>query len=142
MSAATGPANPHRKRLRNPLHGVTEAELEALKAFSEEEEAFSEANFDERDVFLSAAPEKIPGGKFPKFTEFFIALVVPRRQRDAVLGDLEERFHEDLRVLGYDRALWRYRAEAFKTVVLLLWPKLKRLGIVGLLASAFKQYFG
>jgi hypothetical protein len=69
-------------------------------------------------------------------------LVVTRRQRDAILGDLEERFHEDVRSCGVDRAISRYRAEAFSTVFHLVWPKLKRLGLFALLVSALRRLIG
>jgi hypothetical protein len=78
----------------------------------------------------------------PKFSEFMLALVLKPGQEDAILGDLEQRFKRNVKKCGRQRALWRYRAETFKTTCVLLWPKLKSLGLFGLLATVFKHFLG
>jgi hypothetical protein len=90
----------------------------------------------------SRSPSEAQKSFPPEWLEFVVGLVAARRQRNELLGCLEERFHENVRLHGYDRALSRYRSEALDTILRLVWPKLKRLGLFGLVVSAVRRLFG
>jgi hypothetical protein len=70
--------------------------------------------------------------------EFLITAIVPKRRRDALLGDLEERFARDCEKFDLDRARRRYSAGVANILLRLAWPALKRLRWWALLAAAWR----
>jgi hypothetical protein len=75
----------------------------------------------------------------PALAEWLVALIVPRRRADAVLGDLEERFQRDAASRGLRRARLRYWAEALRSVGPIVWIKAKRLGFLALVAEIWRR---
>jgi hypothetical protein len=83
---------------------------------------------------LQALPDNPPG-----LAEWLVALVAPKRRADAVLGDLEERFHRNVDSLGLRRARARYWAEALRSIGPILWMKAKQLGLLALVAEIWRR---
>jgi len=60
----------------------------------------------------------------PQFAKYLIYLLIPRNNREAILGDLEEDFHEVKREFGLRKAKFHYRVQVLRSI----WPMIK--GIV------------
>jgi hypothetical protein len=76
----------------------------------------------------------------PGVAEWFVALIVPMRRSDGVLGDLEERFHRHVETRGLRRARWLYWAEALQSIAPILWTKAKRLGMIAAIAEIWRRF--
>jgi hypothetical protein len=59
----------------------------------------------------------------PKLAEYLIYLFFPRKDREAILGDLEEDFHEVHKKFGLRQARLQYWAQVFRS----LWPIIRAL---------------
>lgn len=57
----------------------------------------------------------------PQFAKYLIYLLIPRNNREAILGDLEEDFHEVKREFGLRKAKFHYRVEVLRSI----WPMIK-----------------
>jgi hypothetical protein len=75
----------------------------------------------------------------PGLAEWLVALIVPRRRADAVLGDLEERFHRHVTLRSLQRARVLYWAEALRSIGPILWIKAKRLGFLAVVAEIWRR---
>jgi hypothetical protein len=80
----------------------------------------------------------------PAISEFFLTALSDAKKADAIIGDLNERFHADCvdPTIGPKRARLRYRASVFRSLRPLFWRWLKRAGLVGLLIDAFRRWTG
>jgi len=77
-----------------------------------------QASFGVAGAFSSAASPR-----FPKF----LLLLIPKKNREYVIGDLEEEFHTILvPEYGYRIARWWYWAQVLAAFVPILWDQLKR----------------
>ena len=86
--------------------------------------------------------DRAPGTHPPAIAEIVLALAVRGRQREAIVGDMDERFGASAKKLGRKRAARLYWAEVIRSVAPLLWAAIKRLGIAAALVDAVKQFFG
>jgi hypothetical protein len=75
----------------------------------------------------------------PAFAEFLLAAVTADKLRDAILGDYLEQFHRNCRSIGCARARRIYWAGVIRSLVPLVWSRLRDAGLVGLL---FKYWSG
>ena len=75
----------------------------------------------------------------PRLAEFFVALFLSKKKRDAVLGDLEERFDKNCEDFGLRRARVRYWAEALNSLGPLFWSAFKKLGFGALLFAWLRR---
>jgi predicted DNA-binding protein (UPF0251 family) len=82
------------------------------------------------------------GPEPPALAEFLVAMFVSAEHRDALLGDMEEKFNAELaRGWSQPRARRVYWAEALRTIGPLAWRKVRGLGWIALLFGAMKKYF-
>jgi hypothetical protein len=77
------------------------------------------------DTFASDSP--ITGGMPPALAEGLLVLLTDKRLADALLGDLEERFHRDRMTRGLRHARLLYWSRTLASIRPLLWPAIKRL---------------
>jgi hypothetical protein len=75
----------------------------------------------------------------PSLAEWLIALLVPQRRSDAVLGDLEEHFQRNIISRGLQRARALYWAETLRSIGPILWMKAKQLGVLALVAEIWRR---
>jgi hypothetical protein len=82
--------------------------------------------------------EVVPPGP-PSWAEYAVNLFAPAKRREALVGDLEERFAKDCERLGEKRARRKYCIRAIRELgpVLLQWLK-KIGGVVGIIDLARK----
>ena len=78
----------------------------------------------------------------PALSELTIRVVATGRTRDALLGDLEEKFVNDCRTVGVNRARWRYRAEVLQTALPVLRRTLGRIGGATLIGDLIHWWLG
>jgi hypothetical protein len=75
----------------------------------------------------------------PSRAEWLIALLVPKRRVDSVLGDLAERFQRHVAIYGLRRARNLYWAEALRSVLPIAWAKAKKLGMIAAVAELWRR---
>jgi hypothetical protein len=75
----------------------------------------------------------------PGLAEWLVTLIVPSRRADAVLGDLEERFHKNVASRGLPRARMLYWAETLRSIGPILWMKAKQVGFLALVAEIWRR---
>jgi hypothetical protein len=71
-----------------------------------------------------------------------LALAARREQREAIVGDADERFAANVKRFGRKRAVRLYWAEVIRSALPLLWAAIKRLGIATLLVDAIRRFLG
>ena len=76
--------------------------------------------------------------KPPAIAEWLVTLFVSKRT-EALLGDLEERFHRHVGTRGLRRARALYWAEVLRSIAPMLIVKAKKLGVVALLAELWRR---
>ncbi|ASF48521.1 permease prefix domain 2-containing transporter [Methylovulum psychrotolerans] len=75
-------------------------------------------------------PSNIP----PKTAKYLLYLVVPRKNRDALLGDLEEDFNEVLEKFGLKHAKFHYWVQTFRSI-----PPQLTASLIGSVVKYFKS---
>jgi hypothetical protein len=80
------------------------------------------------------------GANPPALAEFLLGALSPKRNAEALLGDLEERFTRDCKSVGTERAQSRYWAAAVRTLLPLAWRALKKAGLSALVAGALRGF--
>jgi hypothetical protein len=78
----------------------------------------------------------------PAIAEALLVLFCPRNRIDALMGDLEERFHEHIRMKGKRRAKLLYWAAVLRSIVPLLWVKVRKAGWIALLFEIRRRWGG
>jgi hypothetical protein len=78
----------------------------------------------------------------PVIGEFLIELFCTKNRVDAVMGDLEERFHEQVRSKGEQRARLLYWAGLLRSIGPLLWVKVRKAGLIALLFEIGRRWGG
>jgi len=78
----------------------------------------------------------------PAMGEALLVLFSPKNRVDAVMGDLEERFHEHIKTKGKRRAKVLYWAAILHSIGPLLWVKLRRAGLIALLLEISHRWCG
>jgi hypothetical protein len=76
---------------------------------------------------VSQEPPKL--AEPPRLAESALALFLKGAKGEAVIGDLNERFHRDCRKYGVARARQMYRAQVLRSLWPLAWRAAKRVGI-------------
>lgn len=61
----------------------------------------------------------------PQFAKYIIYLLIPRNNREAILGDLEEDFHEVNKKFGLQKAKFHYMVQVLRSI----WPMLKCMAV-------------
>jgi hypothetical protein len=80
------------------------------------------------------------GGEPPALAEFLAGLFASKKHRQAVLGDLEEKFNDDLaRGISIARARRRYWASALHSVGPLLLASTKKIALIGAVVAAARK---
>jgi len=74
----------------------------------------------------------------PSIAEFLVAAIIPKNRRDAILGDLDERFARDRSEFGGSRARLRYWGYVISSLLPLLWSRTKKIRALAYLAAARK----
>jgi hypothetical protein len=74
----------------------------------------------------------------PSVAEFLAAAIIPKNRRDAILGDLDERFARDCSEFGAKRARLRYWGYVISSAVPLLWSRTKKIRALAYLAATRK----
>jgi hypothetical protein len=121
-----------RKRVRKSKKG-SDFRMTRGKAYSTDQVA-------QMDL-LGLPAEPVQRAEPPALAELVVAFLAKTKHKDALLGDLDEKFRGAIdRGWTIDRARRMYWAEAMRAVGPLAWQKLKRLGIIGLLAVAAKKF--
>lgn len=75
----------------------------------------------------------------PIWAERIGSLFVEPKQRLAILGDREERFHREAKQFGLKRAKWFYWRDVLVSAAPFIFAWLKRAGIVGLIWKALTK---
>jgi len=78
----------------------------------------------------------------PTMGEALLVLFCPKNRVDAVIGDLEERFHEHIKSKGKRRARLLYWAAVLRSIGPVLWIKLRRAGLIALLLEIGRRWSG
>ncbi|MBT9099995.1 hypothetical protein KFZ76_20040 [Methylovulum psychrotolerans] len=84
--------------------------------------------------FFSLLKEDNIANTPPKTAEYLLYLVVPRKNRDALLGDLQEDFNEVLEKFGLRHAKFHYWVQAFRSI-----PPLLTASLIGSVVKYFKS---
>jgi hypothetical protein len=87
---------------------------------------------------MARAPEQL--SKPPAFGEALIVLFCPKNRIEAVMGDLEERFTEELASKGERRARLLYWARVIRSIGPLLGVKIRRAGILAALFEIGRRW--
>jgi Domain of unknown function (DUF4332) len=77
----------------------------------------------------------------PPLAEFLIAICAPKEVQEGLIGDLHEKFCERASQ-DYARAKRLYWAEAVRSVLPIIWSKLKRLGVFGVAVAILRKLIG
>jgi hypothetical protein len=83
--------------------------------------------------------QQSPRANPPSIAEWPVALIVPKRRSESMLGDLEERFHRHVETRGLRRARWLYWAEALRSIAPILSAKSKGLGLIAAIAEIWRR---
>lgn len=78
----------------------------------------------------------------PALSEFIIRVIATGRTREALLGDLEEKYERDCRSVGVSRARWHYRAEVCRTAFPILRRTLGKIGGAALFSELIHWWLG
>jgi hypothetical protein len=76
-------------------------------------------------VLIGEVRRPLPSGSPPRFNEGLILLICKKRQARAILGDLEEQFHDDCKTVGVKHANFRHLMQTLSSIAPLLWHKLR-----------------
>ena len=108
--------------------------IDALDTTAGESEPALSAGQKHKPKKLSSEP--------PALAEFLIALLASPKQKDALLGDLQESFSTAIdEGWSSGRAQRMYWAETLRSIGPLTFATLKRIGVLALLISAAKKLF-
>jgi hypothetical protein len=102
------------------------AEMVKIEALEDEAHALAE-----KEVILP-----------PAIGEALLVLFSPKNRADAVMGDLEERFNEEVNAKGAKRARLLYWARVLRSVGPLLWVKIRHAGILAALFEIGRRWGG
>jgi hypothetical protein len=97
--------------------------------------AIGPINF-EKDLFVTETV--LP----PKGAEALLMVVARSSLREALVGDMEQRFFENCVKFGLTRANRLYWVETLHSVSPLIWQAAKRLGIAAAAIAGFKKWIG
>ncbi|MDI4236171.1 permease prefix domain 2-containing transporter [Bradyrhizobium sp. Arg237L] len=78
----------------------------------------------------------------PTSAAFLLAFIAPKNSAQALLGDLEEMFQENVARFGERQARKMYWFEVARSVGPLVWQWVKRMGFVTLLVDYVRSKFG
>ncbi|MGZ8237039.1 MAG: permease prefix domain 2-containing transporter [Methylobacter sp.] len=90
-----------------------------------------------RLVRLAFVEEKSLLNKPPKAAEYLIYLLIPRKNREAMLGDLQEDFHEVCEKFGLRKAKFHYWFQVLRSIPPLIGSSVIKF-IVASVTRAFK----
>ncbi|WP_421724775.1 permease prefix domain 2-containing transporter [Bauldia sp.] len=77
----------------------------------------------------------------PTLAEALLALATPTGMTEALIGDAEERFKSNVLRVGARRARMLYRVAVLKSLGPLMWAAAKRIGLLAVLADAYRRLF-
>jgi len=75
----------------------------------------------------------------PGVAEWLVALIIPKRRSEGLLGDLEERFHRHVKTRGLRRARALYWAEVSRSILPLVSAKARKLGLIAVIAEIWRR---
>lgn len=76
----------------------------------------------------------------PRIATWLLACLLPRADREAVLGDLVEEYALRVQSTSSSRALWWYWGQACRSIPLMLWSSVRRYATLSTLAVAVAMY--
>jgi hypothetical protein len=94
------------------------------------------------EEYISDLNVKLAQAEPPRAAELLIRAVIPKRNREALLGDLDEIFGEDCASFGARRARLRYWGNVLSSLRPLAWSIFKKIRALALLEAARKTFFG
>ncbi len=92
---------------------------------------------DDAGKIVMSAVVDVARAEPPAAAEWLLGLFTTDETRDALLGDLEERFSADCQRFGQKFARRRYLMAAMRSAGPLMWSRLKRLGLFVMIYKAF-----
>jgi hypothetical protein len=101
----------------------------------------SEAHLHIREHEYPAAPEKVHVNP-PGLGEALLVIFAPKRRVDAMLGDLAERFNDDVEEKGLKRARLLYWARVLQSIGPMLWTKVRKAGIFITICEISRRWIG
>jgi hypothetical protein len=116
---------------------VTHLEIKGIRPLTKEDIVFYRLSQDTLGHFGVGQEKK--ANEPPAAPEWIVSCLVPKKTRDAILGDMKERFHDNLDQGSSARAKRLYWADAVRSVAPLVWRAIKR---VGTLAMMWKYFSG
>jgi hypothetical protein len=90
-------------------------------------------------VRIDTAPKKLLP---PAFGEALLVLFCPKKRIDAMMGDLEEQFHEHVETKGERRAKLLYWSGVLRSIGPQLWVKVRKAGLIALLVEISRRWGG
>jgi hypothetical protein len=78
----------------------------------------------------------------PGLAEAVVVLFGPKRRVDAILGDLTERFNEELAQKGLKRARLLFWARVLRSIGPLLWAKIRKAGVFVTICEIGRRFIG
>ena len=88
----------------------------------------------------TSSAEQLP--QPPVLGEVLLVLFCPKNRVDPVMGDLKERFTEDVFAKGRKYAKLLYWAAVLRSIGPLLWIKVRRAGLIALLLEISRRWSG
>jgi hypothetical protein len=123
------------------LGDMTDEELATLQEPTTEDlecGTFRPAFNIEVNVTVSAPPKADP----PQAAEWLVAAFLPEKYREAMLGDLEEHFSNEIGKYGETRARYLYWARVFGNLRPLIWRAVVKLRPIALFEIARRYFTG
>jgi hypothetical protein len=78
----------------------------------------------------------------PGFGDFLIVMFAPKRRVDFILGDLTERFADEVGAIGRRRAQLRFWGRVLRSIWPLLWVKIRKGGFLAILFEIGRRWTG
>jgi len=105
---------------------IVESKIDELERLRKEREisirgGLISIRFSLRDIKRHCSEYSVVSDTPPQFAKYMIYLLIPRNNREAILGDLEEDFHEVKKEFGPRKAKFHYRVQVLRSI----WPMIK-----------------
>jgi hypothetical protein len=97
-----------------------------------------EQGYTQHPDFSAARAQRTP----PGLAEALVVLFGPKRRVDAILGDLTERFNEELAQKGLKRARLLFWARVLRSIGPLLWAKIRKFGVFVTIYEIGRRFIG
>ena len=83
--------------------------------------------------------EEVESSNLPRTAEYLVYFLLPKKEREAIAGDLEEEYHLIAQKFGSRKAnAWYWKQVIFSTGPI-VWLRLRQIGVVAGLAELFRR---